>query len=332
MSIISNLLGHILRIIFEFVNNYGLSIVVFTLFVRLLLVPLMVKQIKSQKAMQDIQPKIKEIQEKYKNKPEKQQEELMKIYQEAKINPLAGCLPLLIQMPILIGLFNVLRDPVTYGVFQSAAEFAKADTGFLWIQSISSTHNISLALLSGISAYFMQKMMTTGDEQTENMMKSMTYVMSAMSLFWGYTFQAGLAIYWITSNIFSIAQYQLITSPLKAKLADSKEEVIVDGKSKPKAISQTKKIEIKSKTKEEAMEIALQQLGIEEKITGIVNVIQNPSKGFLGIVGAKDGVYEITVIKKEEIEIAKEFVENILVKSKINAIVNATQEGNLIKD
>lgn len=230
MNAISNLLGHVLRIIFEFVNNYGLSIVVFTLLVRLLLVPLMIKQIRSQKAMQDIQPKIKEIQEKYKNKPEKQQEELMKIYQEAKINPLAGCLPLLIQMPILIGLFNVLREPVTYGVFQSAAEFAKADTGFLWIKSISSTNNVSLALLSGISAYFMQKMMTTGDEQTENMMKSMTYVMAAMSLFWGYTFQAGLAVYWITSNLFSIAQYKLITSPLKAKLADSKEAVVKDEK------------------------------------------------------------------------------------------------------
>ena len=231
MNAISNLLGHILRIIFEFVNNYGWSIIVFTLFVRLLLVPLMVKQIKSQKAMQDIQPKIKEIQEKYKNKPEKQQEELMKIYQEAKINPLSGCLPLLIQMPILIGLFNVLRDPVAYGVFANEAALKAADTGFLWIQSISSTKNISLALLSGISAYFMQKMMTTGDEQTENMMKSMTYVMSAMSLFWGYTFQAGLAIYWITSNLFSIAQYQLITSPLKAKLADSKEAVVKDEKS-----------------------------------------------------------------------------------------------------
>ena len=231
MNAISNLLGHILKFIFEFVNNYGWSIIVFTLFVRLLLVPLMIKQIKSQKAMQDIQPKIKEIQEKYKNKPEKQQEELMKIYQEAKINPLSGCLPLLIQMPILIGLFNVLRDPVTYGVFANEAALKAADTGFLWIQSISSTKNISLALLSGISAYFMQKMMTTGDEQTENMMKSMTYVMSAMSLFWGYTFQAGLAIYWITSNLFSIAQYQLITSPLKAKLADSKEAVVKDEKS-----------------------------------------------------------------------------------------------------
>ena len=231
MNAISNLLGHILKFIFEFVNNYGWSIIVFTLFVRLLLVPLMIKQIKSQKAMQDIQPKIKEIQEKYKNKPEKQQEELMKIYQEAKINPLSGCLPLLIQMPILIGLFNVLRDPVAYGVFTNEAALKAADTGFLWIQSISSTKNISLALLSGISAYFMQKMMTTGDEQTENMMKSMTYVMSAMSLFWGYTFQAGLAIYWITSNLFSIAQYQLITSPLKAKLADSKEAVVKDEKS-----------------------------------------------------------------------------------------------------
>ena len=84
--------------------------------------------------MQDIQPKIKEIQEKYKNKPEKQNEEIMKIYQEAKVNPMAGCLPLLIQFPILIGLFNVLREPVKYGVFANVAAQKAADTGFLWIQ------------------------------------------------------------------------------------------------------------------------------------------------------------------------------------------------------
>ena len=231
MNIIGNLLGHVLRIIYDVVQNYGWSIIVFTILVKVLLLPLTIKQTKSTKALQDIQPNLQEIQEKYKNKPEKQKEELMKIYQEAKINPLAGCLPLLIQMPILIGLFRVLQDPVAHGVFTSAAEFAKADTGFLWIQSVSSTKHISLALLSGISAYFMQKMMTTGDEQTENMMKSMTYVMAIMSLFWGYTFQAGLAIYWITSNLFSIAQYQLITSPLKAKLADSKEALVKDEKS-----------------------------------------------------------------------------------------------------
>ena len=94
--------------------------------------------------------------------------------------------------------------------------------------------------------------------------------------------------------------------------------------------SQTKKIEIKSKTKEEAIQTALLKLGVEEKDIE-VNVIQNPSKGFLGLIGAKDGIYEITVIKKEEIEIAKEFIENILIKSKINAKVNAMQEDNLIK-
>ena len=94
--------------------------------------------------------------------------------------------------------------------------------------------------------------------------------------------------------------------------------------------SQIKKIEIKSKTKEEAIQSALLKLGVEEKDIE-VQVIQNPSKGFLGFLGAKDGVYEVTVIKKEEIEIAKEFIENILSKSNINAKVNATQENNLIK-
>ena len=94
--------------------------------------------------------------------------------------------------------------------------------------------------------------------------------------------------------------------------------------------SQTKKIEIRSKSKEEAIQSALLELGVEEKDIEVA-VIQNPSKGFLGFLGAKDGIYEVKVIKKEEIEIAKEFIESILLKSKINAKVNATQEENLIK-
>lgn len=122
MNIISNALGHVLRIIFELVQNYGLSIILFTIVVKVLLLPLTIKQTKSTKAMQDIQPKILEIQTKYKDKPEKQQQEIMKICTEAKINPLAGCLPLLIQMPILIALFSVLREPVTYGVFVDQAD------------------------------------------------------------------------------------------------------------------------------------------------------------------------------------------------------------------
>ena len=231
MNIIGNLLGHVLRVIYDVVQNYGWSIIAFTILVKVLLLPLTIKQTKSTKAMQDIQPKLQEIQEKYKNKPEKQQQEIMKLYQEAKINPLAGCLPLLIQMPIIIGLFSVLRDPVAYGVFTSEAAFKAADTGFLWLSSLTSTHHIEMGILSGISAYVMQKVMTPAD-QAEGPMKTMTYVMAAMSFYWGYTFTAGLALYWTVSNLFTIAQYYLVMNPLKAKLANSKEEVINETKPK----------------------------------------------------------------------------------------------------
>ena len=224
MNIIGNLLGHVLRVIYEIVQNYGWSIIAFTILVKILLLPLTIKQTKSTKAMQDIQPKLQEIQEKYKDKPEKQQQEIMKLYQEAKINPLAGCLPLLIQMPIIIGLFSVLRDPVAYGVFTNEAAFKVADTGFLWLSSLTSTHHIEMGILSGVSAYVMQKIMTPPD-QAEGPMKTMTYVMAAMSFYWG-------ALYWTVSNLFSIAQYYLVMNPLKAKLANSKEEVINETKPK----------------------------------------------------------------------------------------------------
>lgn len=224
MNIISNALGHVLRIIFELVQNYGLSIILFTIVVKVLLLPLTIKQTKSTKAMQDIQPKILEIQTKYKDKPEKQQQEIMKIYTEAKINPLAGCLPLLIQMPILIALFSVLREPVTYGVFVDQAQFTTAAKGFLWIQDLTKP-DVILAVLSGATTFLMQTLMMPNDQQ-QGSMKIMTYVMSAMMLFWGFSFPAGLTLYWTIGNVFAIAQHYLIMNPLKAKLAVSKEEVV----------------------------------------------------------------------------------------------------------
>jgi YidC/Oxa1 family membrane protein insertase len=177
--------------------------------------------------MQDIQPKIKEIQGKYKKDPQKQNEEITKLYQESKINPMAGCLPLLIQMPILFGLFWVLRDPVKYHVFATALDFTNADTGFLWIKSLTKPDYI-MAILSGASAFLMQKM-TTPSEQMEGSMKTMLIVMTGMSFYWGFVFPAGLTIYWTASNIFQCAQYLLIVGPMKKKLANSK-EVIIDAK------------------------------------------------------------------------------------------------------
>lgn len=228
MSIINNILGVVLREIYGFVGSYGIAIILFTVFVKILLLPLTIKQTKSTKAMQDIQPKVKELQEKYKDKPEKQQQELMKVYQEAKINPLAGCLPLLIQMPILIGLFSVLRDPVAYSVFQDNATLATAAEGFLWIKNLTQP-DIILAVLSGVTTFVMQMIMMPKDQQ-QGSMKIMTYVMSGMMLFWGFTFPAGLTLYWTVGNLFSIAQHYLVMNPLKAKLANSKEEVIDERK------------------------------------------------------------------------------------------------------
>lgn len=228
MNLIGNLLGHILRIIFENVHQYGLSIIIFTIIVKVILLPLTIKQTKSTKAMQDIQPRIKEIQEKYKNKPEKQNEEIVKLYSEAKINPLAGCLPLLIQMPILIGLFSVLKNPVSHGVFATQAQFMAADTGFLWMSNLTDS-NFILGVLSGISAFVMQKVMTPPDQQ-QGSMKMMLYMMPAFSFYWGVTFPAGVILYWTVSNLFSIGQHYLVMNPLKAKLANSKEEIIDEKK------------------------------------------------------------------------------------------------------
>jgi len=220
MGQIASLFGIALKAIYGVIGNYGLSIIVFTIIVKMILMPLTVKQTKSTFAMSEINPKIKEIQAKYKNKPEKQNEEISKLYKESGINPLLGCLPILIQMPILMGLFYVFKDPVTYGVFASKAAMTAANGNFLWIKALSKPDYI-LAVFSGVSAYLMQKVMTPKD-QLEGPMKMMSWLLAGMSLYWGFTLPAALTLYWGVSNVFSVFQYYLITRPLKAKLEQEK--------------------------------------------------------------------------------------------------------------
>lgn len=220
MGQIASLFGIALKAIYGVIGNYGLSIIVFTIIVKMILMPLTVKQTKSTFAMSEINPKVKEIQAKYKNKPEKQNEEISKLYKESGINPLSGCLPILIQMPILMGLFYVFKDPVTHGVFSSKAAMAVANGNFLWIKALSKPDYI-LAVFSGVSAYLMQKVMTPKD-QIEGPMKMMSWLLAGMSLYWGFIFPAALTLYWGVSNIFSVFQYYLITRPLKSKLEQEK--------------------------------------------------------------------------------------------------------------
>ncbi len=106
-----NAIGWVLAQIYDLVGNYGLSIIVLTIVIKVVLLPLGVKQIKSMQAMQSIQPKVKELQKKFKGNKPKIQEETMKLYKEAGVNPLGGCLPLLLQFPILIAMYAVIRAP-----------------------------------------------------------------------------------------------------------------------------------------------------------------------------------------------------------------------------
>ena len=128
IAAIASFFGMIIRLIYHLVNsNYFLSIILFTLLTKLILFPLSWMQIKSTEKIQDIQPKVQKITDKYKNDKQKQAEELAKLYSENKINPMGGCLPLLIQLPIIIAMFAIVRQPLTY-ITQTPAEEIKAYT------------------------------------------------------------------------------------------------------------------------------------------------------------------------------------------------------------
>ncbi len=114
MSILYRAFGWLLNFIYGFVSNYGVSIILFTILTKVILFPLSLKQQKSMVKMQQVQPRLKEIQEKYKTDQQRQSEEMMKLYKEHGVNPMGGCLPLLIQLPILFALYRVMYQPLTY--------------------------------------------------------------------------------------------------------------------------------------------------------------------------------------------------------------------------
>lgn len=174
--------------------NYGIAIILLTIAIKLVLYPLTVKQVRSMKAMQEIQPKMKALQDKYKGNPEKLNKELATLYKEAGVNPLAGCLPLLVQMPFLIAIFFAIRD----------YQYAQLPPSFLWMTDLAQPDpTYILPVLSAVTTYIQQKQTTTEMNQQTKMM------MIFMPLFIGYisiTFPGGLVLYWVVSNIFQIFQ------------------------------------------------------------------------------------------------------------------------------
>lgn len=173
--------------------NYGVAIILMTIVIKMLMYPLTVKQVKSMKAMQEMSPQLKKLQEKYKGKPEILQKEMAALYKNAGINPLAGCLPMLAQMPILIGIFWAIRDYSYVG-----------SPSFLWIEHLSEADPYYiLPILSALTTYIQQK------QTTDSSNPQMKMMMIMMPLFIGWiscTFPAGLVIYWVVSNIMQILQ------------------------------------------------------------------------------------------------------------------------------
>ncbi len=224
-----NSLAQVLLFLTGITGSYGLAIIVMTVFIRVLLLPLTIKQTRSMKAMQKMQPEIKKIQAKHKNDKKKQQEEQLKLISEHGVNPLGGCLPMVLQLPIFFALFSVLR-------FRKAAELkglaatmpalhkvglALGGASFIGISSLGMSmqtlvtkgasvltlapYGIMIALMIG-SQFFYSRAMSAGDGQQNKMMNLMLIMMA----YFAYIFPAGLLLYWITTNTVGIFEHYLM--------------------------------------------------------------------------------------------------------------------------
>lgn len=176
-------------------ESYGMAIVLMTVVIKMALYPLTVKQVVSMKAMQELQPEMKKLQEKYKNNPQEMQKRVAALYKDKGVNPLAGCLPLIAQMPILIGIFYAIRD----------YDYGSVAPSFLWLDNLSDTDPYYiLPVLSALTTYIQQKQTTT---QAANPQMKMMLVFMPLFIGWiSMTFPSGLVIYWVVSNIMQILQ------------------------------------------------------------------------------------------------------------------------------
>jgi len=179
-------------------GQYGLSILVVTIIIRFLVLPLTLKQYKSSKAMQALQPEMKKLKEKYKDDAKKQQEETMKLFQSNGVNPLAGCFPLLVQMPILIALYYaIMWNPDI------------REHSFLWMALGEKDPYYILPIIAAITTYIQQKVMAKYTPMTKQM-QSIMMVFPVLIFVMSMSFPAALPLYWVYGNLFTIIQTHFI--------------------------------------------------------------------------------------------------------------------------
>ena len=201
----ATVIGYPMQWIYSVVQNYGVSIIILTLLVRLCLLPLYSKQIKNSAKMAELQPKLKEIQTRYANNREKMNEEVSKLYEQAGTKPTSGCLPLVIQLPIIYGLFALLRNPLVY--MKMTNMIAAVHESFFWVTDLSQPDSWFLPILAGITTYFTSAVsMSAAEGAGGGMMSGMKYFMPILIFLMGRSFPAGLALYWTIGNLVMIAQ------------------------------------------------------------------------------------------------------------------------------
>ncbi len=195
----------VLDFLYKLVGNWGVAIILLVILVRLLLFPLTFRGMVSMYKLKELAPKMKQIQERYKNDPQKLQMHMMKLYKDHNVNPLGGCLPLLLQIPIFYGIYKLLL----YSIELKGAHF-------LWIKDLSEMDPyFILPVLMGITMYIHQKLTPTNfqDPMQEKVFKFLPVIFTIMMA----TFPAGLVLYWTTNNILSILQQWIINKVMEGK-------------------------------------------------------------------------------------------------------------------
>ena len=210
-------------------HDFGIAIILLTLIIKVLLYPLSLKSVESQRVMQKLQPKIQEIQKKYKNDKETQAKEMMNLYKTEKINPFSGLFLAFIQLPILIALYSVfwngLKPEQLTNLYGFVSSPGQINAVFLGIIDLSKS-NIVLAILAGITQYFQTKMLLPkkdnnpagGNDFSKMMQVQMTYFLPIFTIIILFNLPSALGLYWIVGGLFATIQQYLILkkiSPVK---------------------------------------------------------------------------------------------------------------------
>src|SRR3990172_7715866 len=204
-------------------SNFGLSIIALTIIVRALMLPLTMRQLKTTKAMKQLQPKLKEMQKKYAKDKQRLAQETMKLYKEQGVSPLGGCLPMLVQLPIWFALYQTIIQALSatpeglLGLsqrlysWQTVQQAVPLGSGFLWLDL--ARPDIFISIIVAVSMWVLQKMSTMPsiDPRQESMTRMMVWIMPLMFGFFALSFPSGLSLYWMFSNILSIVLQYYVT-------------------------------------------------------------------------------------------------------------------------